>query len=117
MGYRSNFHLTAKSESLDELYEIEDYLDRYRDNFYGLNLYEEGCDIFDETLEVGMSESVKWYSYHEDMRDLSLEFPYALFILDIAGEEPGDMRRAFYVNGAFYEADYVAPEFDIERLR
>ena len=125
MGYHSNFDLKVKATEYKDLQSIYEYLRERADDYYGLSsLFDSDrwadigtTDDGEYELEVLGYDSVKWYSYHEDMQAVSREFPFALFILDIAGEEPGDLRRAFFVNGQFYEAEAQLPEFDMARLQ
>lgn len=50
------------------------------------------------TLQIE-GDSMKWYEYDEDMRELSKQFPDFLFTLEGDGEDPDDLWRAYYHNG------------------
>ena len=45
-------------------------------------------------------ESIKWYNAEEDLKDLSLQFPFYLFELYREGEESMDFERLTFHNGS-----------------
>lgn len=51
--------------------------------------------------------SGKWYSYDEDMKELSRRFPDEVFILWGVGEEFPDVWRKAYKNGQVYSSPVV----------
>jgi hypothetical protein len=51
------------------------------------------------------SENAKWYDWEDDMKSLSSEWPNVLFILEGSGENPGDMWKAWFRNGAMHKIE------------
>lgn len=83
MGYNSNFELKTipeNSGAKDHLKTLSGYI-----------WYDD-----DELQEA------KWYNVKEDVKEASKHFPNVLFVIDINGEEQGDIRR-IYSYGATYE--------------
>lgn len=62
--------------------------------------------------------NMKWYSYAEDMEELSKLFPDYIFLLEGEGEEALDLWRAYYCNGKKQScpAEVVYPPLDLSRL-
>lgn len=57
-----------------------------------------------------LSDSVKWYEYPDDMRELSLRFPGVLFTLIGYGEGPGDVWKKGFLGGNLilkYKIEFV----------
>lgn len=54
-----------------------------------------------ESVPGPVMDSMKWYSFKEDMQRISTEYPNTLIILSGNGEEPGDMWRAHFRNGDY----------------
>ena len=79
--------------------------------------------IESESYEVrqalaGDSESMKWYSHDEDMRELSKKWPNVIFHLEGEGEDNEDIWVATYQNGRCHHrhAKIVIDPFDPEKL-
>lgn len=45
-------------------------------------------------------ESVKWYDYSADMKNVSLRYPEVTFILSGEGEEAGDIWKSYFEAGS-----------------
>jgi hypothetical protein len=58
-------------------------------------------------LVHGETTNCKWYGHEEDMRDLSMQFPDVVFVLEGIGAEFPDMWRKRFYNG---EVEEVRPE-------
>lgn len=89
---------------------------------------------FEETAMVGRTETpsgipyidfientdrinAKWYQCEKEMVELSKMFPELLFSIEAAGEESGDLWRAWARNGKFkrVEPNMVWPEVDFDK--
>lgn len=57
---------------------------------------------YDETRD-----SVKWYNYQESMKKLSDKYHDILLRLEIWGEETGDIRVCYALNGEIEEHDAI----------
>lgn len=108
MGYTTYFTVSrndgkpftdAEAAALDGL----GVFDTFEDNFYPL--YMEGA--------------AKWYSWVEDMKELSKIFPETVFKLHGEGEENDDLWDAYFKNGKEQEcrADIIYPDYDEEKLK
>ena len=52
-----------------------------------------------EPLLFTPHDSYKWYDHIEHMLDLSYFYPRSTFVLDVHGEELGDVQRYFFRRG------------------
>lgn len=69
--------------------------------------------------EDGSSEEVvHWYDAEKNLLAFSKEFPNWFFELTIVGEENGDFRRIYFLDGKrqSVKGNVVYPEFDAEKL-
>jgi len=73
-----------------------------------------------EISEYGscFEDTIKWYSYQEDMKVLSLRHPNTLFKLSGVGEESGDLWNEYYLNGKFQRCKAIVSyeEYDESKL-
>ncbi|MGI9570359.1 MAG: hypothetical protein ACR2PH_11620 [Desulfobulbia bacterium] len=69
-------------------------------------------------FENGELSESKWYSYHENMIEVSKDNPDRLFQLDRDGEEKGDIERRYYKNGKYQEVkvEVVYEDFDESKM-
>lgn len=72
-----------------------------------------------DTLNDIMEEPMKWYSYIEDMKQISAQFPNAIIKIHGEGEDNGDLWNAYFKNGKaiVYSAQIIYPEFDKKDLQ
>lgn len=70
------------------------------------------ADVTDAEVECFLQDSLKWYNYEADMREISLEYPDIVFVLHGEGEEAGDVWKAYFKNGESerVEAKLIYPE-------
>ena len=90
MGYETRFKLTALT---NRNYSQHDYLKALAE----INPREFSPEA--ESFEEEFEEPRKWYDYKNDMEKLSLAFPTTYFLLYGAGEEQGDVWKAYFYNG------------------
>lgn len=104
MGYYTDFKLTTKPAAEISL-DLLETITNYSWESYGGGEYTPG-------------DSIKWYEWTENMKELSLVFPDTLFILEGEGEESGDLWKAYFKNGKSQEirAEVVFEEFDPEKM-
>lgn len=69
--------------------------------------------------DINQMNECKWYSYENDMKELSKKFPNILFTLSGKGEESFDIWRRYYLNGKFQHcpAKITFDEFDETKLK
>lgn len=99
MGYYSDFEITIENERAnvaeicEPLIAISGYSVDYLD---------------DETLSVS---DAKWYDWHEDMKKLSKQFPWAAIRVSRMGEESLDWECSLFINGKEFNktVEYVKP--------
>lgn len=99
--------LEKEAEGVDEDILIERLRDEFEDASYALD---ESGDSADQC---------KWYDHVSDMKKFSAKYPEWLFTLDIKGEETGDIRRVYFLNGKAQEeeARIVIDDFDENKLK
>ncbi len=105
MRYYTNFALTAEKDielSEDILEEVTGY---------------DWEHVSGNTWRT--TDSCKWYSSDEDMKNFSKQYPNKLFILEGEGEESGDLWKEYFKNGKFvhYQAELIFPDFNEEDLK
>jgi len=103
MGYYTNFQLDFTPSISDE----DRFLGDLKE-FTGYN-WRNDFELYD----------VKWYSWINDMTELSKKYPDHLFQLDGQGEESGDIWRAFFKGGKSQvsKARIVFDEFNEAALK
>lgn len=72
--------------------------------------------VVHEFEQASFEDCVKWYNMHEDMINLSKNFPDTLFQIDGYGEEAGDMTRTFFMGGKSMKAALSFEPFDKSKL-
>ena len=89
---------------------------------------EEGDD-YTTDHEEGVSENtgysncfeyeIKWYSFDEDMKNYSKNFPDTVFKLSGEGEENGDIWYRYYKNGKVQvcKATFTFEPYDVNNLK
>lgn len=70
------------------------------------------ADVTETEVRFFLEDSLKWYNYDYDMKEISLAYPDITFVLSGEGEEVGDMWKAYYNNGESerINAELVYPE-------
>jgi hypothetical protein len=103
MGYYTHFELKWDTEDPQLDMEISHFLDENSETYYGLE------------PDGSCADAVKWYSYDDDMIEMSRNFPTVLFTLSGEGEEAGDLWKAYYKNSKSQRVDakIVFPEPDL----
>ena len=98
MGYYTSYDFSSNSE--DVISEIE------KRSGYG--------DSYGGTYDC-----VKWYEHHEQLLEISREFPDNIILLEGIGEESGDIWKKYYKNGKHQEAvaKIVFEPFDESKLK
>lgn len=92
MGYYTDYDISNNSEEVQQrIKEVSDY------------------DYFND---------IKWYSNEKDMKQVSLEFPDEVLILEGVGEEALDIWKAYYKNGKGFRtrAKIGFEDFDESKL-
>lgn len=82
MGYYTRFNLNVEPEDYREIVVEE--------------LRNLGGSYVANILEEEWGDSMKWYEWEDDMRNVASKVPEAVIILDGEGEEQGDKWRAFF---------------------
>lgn len=112
MGYYTVYKgsVTGKGVLLDAFCEAADREETF--GTYGLLL----SDWLDEYINGG--ESMKWYDWQSDCKELSAKYPNLLFTLNGEGEESGDIWRAYFRSGQVFvqQAQLVFPKVDLDSV-
>jgi hypothetical protein len=105
VGYYTYYSLTVDKEDLTEV--ISAIFAADEDKWYALE--QEGFKGSWDGVQ-----SCKWYNHEKDMKELSLQFPGALFTLHGEGENTGDLWNLYCQDGRLQEqhAEIVYPPFD-----
>lgn len=122
MGYYTRFELSTKNNKY-KVSDIAYYMKKAAhnaDNYYPFKhkfdnyLFNE--NIFD--LEIDSDGEYKWYEHHEEMLELSKQFPETIFCLYGNGEENGDTWYQYYKNGKsqYCPAKITYDEYDESKL-
>lgn len=95
------------SAAVDKMTELEDAIND--DN---------ACSYGSLNSMVRGSDQIKWYDHEDEMRAFSKKFPEILFILEVNGEEEGDLSIKYFKNGKMQRANAVITyeEFDESKL-
>jgi hypothetical protein len=106
MGYSTRFELQYDFSQSDQV-----ELDRLIEDMNSGKTF----GSHELSLDFSDWESMKWYDYDNDMKELSREYPNVMLVLSGEGEEPGDLWRAWYMNGDSVEVQavitYPEPDF------
>lgn len=105
MGYYTYYSLDIQNSTNDDIAKVVRYLKEK--DIIGYALDEALCP----------ADGVTWYEHHEDMIDLSMEFPNLYFVLHGEGDDREDIWDAHYQNGIFQElyASIVMPDIDPDK--
>lgn len=112
MGYYSDFCLSIDEDSPEQPTNEEfDYIHFKLEKISNYSFHNDGGDL--------KLYDAKWYSYHDDMLQLSTAFPNYVFRLEADGEESGDNWRQYYYNGKTVVIKPIVawPEFSFDMLR
>jgi len=113
MGYYTDFKLDVLDQApigsktpIEDITKAIDKLDYFRAEGYGESLLNHELD------------SIKWYDYQDDMKNISSQFPNVLFTLRGEGEENGDIWVAYFKNGKVQQskAKITFDEFNESKL-
>lgn len=123
MGYCTRFELTTKNNKY-KVSEITEYMMKKwcgLDKYYPFKRYLDDY-LLDENvydLELGITDSYKWYSYDEEMLELSKKFPETVFCLYGDGEEGLDVWRKYYKDGKSQYCPSIVTfdEYDESKLK
>lgn len=98
MGYLTQFNLKVIGQT--DIAHEEEISDQYYD----------GWPVFEE--------SSKWYTYQEDMKEYSIQYPELLFRLEGWGEDRDDMWVCYFKNGKMQKSNATISfeEFDESKL-
>lgn len=109
MGYYTDYELdvTGPEDALKEFAETADV---------GRTETPSGI-AYSDFLNGGDHINAKWYQCEREMIELSKMFPELLFSIEAAGEESGDLWRAWARNGKYkrIEPTMVWPEVDFDK--
>lgn len=94
MGYYTKFDLTV-IESRSDAFESNRF---YEDGMAGKHFGQ-----YDLDFNSSNWDNMKWYSWPDDMKNLSQEYPNVVFRLSGEGEESGDLWVAYFMNGDMQE--------------
>lgn len=100
MGYYTQYDVSENSpEIIEALEEVSQY---------DLN-----C------MDVGVSDTIKWYSCISDCITVSKAFPDTLIKVRGEGEESGDIWKAYFLNGKYQmcKAILTFEDFDENKLK
>lgn len=71
-------------------------------------------NIEDEINSCILYDSMKWYEYYDDMKNMSQNFPEVIFHLEGDGEDPDDLWVADFMNGVGQIRNATIPPFEKE---
>lgn len=122
MGYYTTFELTTKNNKY-KVSDIASYMKKAAnetDKYYPFKhcldeyLFEDGIS----DIEMDSYDCCKWYGHHEEMIELSKQFPETVFCLYGDGEESGDTWYEYYKNGKsqYCPAKITYDEYDENKL-
>jgi hypothetical protein len=69
--------------------------------------------------ESGRYDDIKWYSWEDNIKAVSLQFPDKIIMISGEGEEQGDVWEAYARNGKLkiLKAEVTIPDFDESMLK
>ena len=125
MGYYTTYDLKIiENEGRYTISEVVNYMKKKfeQNDWYYPFEYEFDDLLFDEAktnFEFDYEEQAKWYEHHEEMLELSKQFPEIVFCLHGDGEEQGDEWYCYYKNGKkqYCPAIITFDEYDESKLR
>lgn len=99
--------MDKEMEGVNEDILMERLRDENEEAAYALDSYGDSAD------------ACKWYEHVKELKSFSSKYPGWLFTLDINGEETGDVRRVYFLNGKAQEekARIVLEDFDENKLK
>ena len=106
--------------ALDHNCEDEDVFDSIVDKMEEIGIFEGGgFDANKTQMCFDTMDLARWYEWEADMREVSSAFPNVLFTLSGAGDDSGDLWKAYFVGGKmqYAPAQIVYDDFDSARLR
>jgi len=113
MGYNTRFKAGVSGEGpvLERFYRDAENDKRFGDYDVPLSDFNSQYYVFD-------GKECKWYSWNDDLKGLSKEYPNLLFTLEGEGEEPGDLWKAWARNGksVTVDAKITYPEPDLDKV-
>lgn len=111
MGYYTSYSIDTLPKYLDNEAEIAQDLAKL---VYGSNIRWRSY----ECLEEVFLESIKWYSYKDDMINFSKKYPDITFIVSGAGEDREDNWKHYFKNGKQQccPGRIVYEDFDEEKM-
>ena len=90
MGYYSDFSINILPEQEEKtLLKIKDDIEKAS----GYDFCLEGKNI--------NAYHVKWYNYERNLKYISEKYPCLVFLIDIVGEENGDLMRGQFKDGEY----------------
>ena len=95
MGYYTCYSLEVKGATQEQVKKITEWI--AEKHLYGL--YGSPYKFEDGTYQYECLESMKWYSYEEDITALSTTMPNATFKLHGDGEDEEDKWYMYFKNG------------------
>ena len=105
MSYYTTYSLEARGINKEEMKMLENALDEKNILYYALDI--DAYVASDGTIEYSAYDQAKWYTYEDDMVDISKQFPNATFKLHGEGESCYDMWDEYYHNGDSEYCEYV----------
>lgn len=109
MGYYTRYKLTVVNQDHNQYALLTQFMATKPETSEGY----EWREVFNMT-----SDNIKWYSYRQDVLNLSVEYPDLVFKLHGDGEEPGDMWNHYFKNGLEQrcKVKIVYDEYDESKL-
>lgn len=88
MGYYSNFKVSIEKDAKVDIEEVAQNLESISD--YRFKIV--------DSNKMESTDQIKWYDCQEDMLRLAEKYPTITFLVEVEGEESGDLWR-LYVRG------------------
>lgn len=108
MGYYTEYKLAIVDGQVDS----EAFIDTLN-NVTGYAWEDEG-DCYSP------GDTIKWYEFDDNMKQIAKMYPDVLFRLRGDGEESGDIWQNFYKNNKSYKwrfGEVVFPQYDPEKMK
>lgn len=102
MGYYTSYELSIYQKDIDITECVEDVVSA---RFSEINP-DFGKDFLRKYVISGY-ETIKWYSYEEDMKELSKDFPDYVFYLEGCGEDFHDWWKIVFHDGRASQKNMV----------